>query len=114
MAPESPTTPGISCSNRSSPPNQLGQALASACRSATISSPQQHGGTITVESKPGEFTEFAISLPRHGRTRTSHAARLTSGLVSAVSKYQAFATLRANVTIPMAREAGELGDRTED
>ena len=26
---------------------------------------QQHGGTITVESEPGAFTEFTIRLPRH-------------------------------------------------
>ena len=27
---------------------------------------QQHGGTITVESEPGAFTEFTIRLPRSG------------------------------------------------
>jgi signal transduction histidine kinase len=26
---------------------------------------QQHGGSITVESEPGSFTEFTIRLPRH-------------------------------------------------
>jgi len=26
---------------------------------------QQHGGTIAVDSVPGEFTEFTIRLPRH-------------------------------------------------
>ena len=25
---------------------------------------QQHGGTITVESEPGSFTEFTVTLPR--------------------------------------------------
>jgi signal transduction histidine kinase len=25
---------------------------------------QQHGGTITVDSRPGEFTEFTVRLPR--------------------------------------------------
>ena len=25
---------------------------------------QQHGGTITADSRPGEFTEFTIRLPR--------------------------------------------------
>jgi two-component system NtrC family sensor kinase len=30
---------------------------------------QEHGGTITVESEPGMFTEFAIRLPRTGRSR---------------------------------------------
>jgi signal transduction histidine kinase len=25
---------------------------------------QQHGGSITVESKPGSFTEFTVRLPR--------------------------------------------------
>ena len=28
---------------------------------------QQHGGTITVDSKPGRFTEFRIRLPRRGQ-----------------------------------------------
>jgi signal transduction histidine kinase len=28
---------------------------------------QQHGGTIEVDSQPGEFTEFTIRLRRHGR-----------------------------------------------
>jgi signal transduction histidine kinase len=27
---------------------------------------QEHGGTITVDSRPGEFTEFTIRLPRSG------------------------------------------------
>src|SRR4029077_2146975 len=26
---------------------------------------QQHGGTITVESEPGSYTEFTVRLPRH-------------------------------------------------
>jgi signal transduction histidine kinase len=26
---------------------------------------QQHGGTISVESEPGAFTEFTVRLPRH-------------------------------------------------
>ena len=26
---------------------------------------QQHGGSIEVDSEPGEFTEFTIRLPRH-------------------------------------------------
>jgi signal transduction histidine kinase len=29
---------------------------------------QQHGGTITVESEPGSFTEFTVRLPRTHRT----------------------------------------------
>jgi signal transduction histidine kinase/HAMP domain-containing protein len=29
---------------------------------------QQHGGTITVDSRPGEFTEFTVRLPRTLRT----------------------------------------------
>ncbi len=27
---------------------------------------KQHGGAITVDTKPGEFTEFRIVLPRRG------------------------------------------------
>jgi len=27
---------------------------------------QQHGGSIEVDSQPGEFTEFTIRLPRSG------------------------------------------------
>ncbi|MGH7059894.1 MAG: hypothetical protein ACREFH_05865 [Stellaceae bacterium] len=26
---------------------------------------QEHGGTITVDSREGEFTEFVVRLPRH-------------------------------------------------
>jgi two-component system NtrC family sensor kinase len=26
---------------------------------------QQHGGTITVDSRVGEYTEFTVRLPRH-------------------------------------------------
>jgi len=32
---------------------------------------QQHGGTIAVDSEPGEFTEFTIRLPRDARARVS-------------------------------------------
>jgi signal transduction histidine kinase len=35
---------------------------------------QQHGGTIAVDSRLGEFTEFAIRLPRNGRATTKGAA----------------------------------------
>ena len=28
---------------------------------------KQHGGTIDVETRPGEFTEIIITLPRDGR-----------------------------------------------
>jgi signal transduction histidine kinase len=35
---------------------------------------QQHGGTITVDSRPGEFTEFTIRLPRDYRATTAEAA----------------------------------------
>jgi signal transduction histidine kinase len=26
---------------------------------------KQHGGTIEIETRPNEFTEFIVSLPRH-------------------------------------------------
>ena len=32
---------------------------------------QQHGGTITVDSRVGEFTEFTIRLPRSRQTATA-------------------------------------------
>ena len=32
---------------------------------------QQHGGTITVESEPGAYTEFTIRLPRRAATRAA-------------------------------------------
>jgi signal transduction histidine kinase len=32
--------------------------------------PQQHGGTITVDSRVGEYTEFAIHLPRSQQAAT--------------------------------------------
>src|SRR5207244_3457600 len=36
---------------------------------------QQHGGTITVDSNPGEFTEFTLCLPRTvNRAATTAAA----------------------------------------
>ena len=35
---------------------------------------QQHGGTIEVDSRAGEFTEFAIRLPRARRATTGRAA----------------------------------------
>ena len=34
---------------------------------------QQHGGTITVESEPGAFTEFTVRLPR--QLAAQHIAR---------------------------------------
>jgi signal transduction histidine kinase len=34
---------------------------------------QQHGGSIEVASRPGEFTEFTIRLPRHGQAAGSSA-----------------------------------------
>jgi signal transduction histidine kinase len=36
---------------------------------------QQHGGTITVDSRPGEFTEFTVRLPRaYGATPAAAAS----------------------------------------
>ena len=35
---------------------------------------QQHGGTITVDSRVGEFTEFTVRLPRAYRTATAEVA----------------------------------------
>ena len=35
---------------------------------------QQHGGTITVDSREGEFTEFVIHLPRARHAITTEAA----------------------------------------
>ena len=34
---------------------------------------QQHGGSIEVDSQPGEFTEFTIRLPRNGQAAGSSA-----------------------------------------
>ncbi|HVH78436.1 MAG TPA: ATP-binding protein, partial [Stellaceae bacterium] len=35
---------------------------------------QQHGGTIAVDSQPGEFTEFTITLPRHASALAARAS----------------------------------------
>jgi len=35
---------------------------------------QQHGGSIEVDSREGEFTEFTIRLPRNGQAVTPEAA----------------------------------------
>ena len=35
---------------------------------------QQHGGTITVDSRVGEFTEFTVRLPRSYRATIAEAA----------------------------------------
>jgi signal transduction histidine kinase len=35
---------------------------------------QQHGGTIAVDSRVGEFTEFTVRLPHNYRTTTAMAA----------------------------------------
>jgi two-component system NtrC family sensor kinase len=35
---------------------------------------QQHGGTIVVDSQPGEFTEFTITLPRHAPALAARAS----------------------------------------
>jgi hypothetical protein len=36
--------------------------------------PQQHGGPITVDSRVGEFTEFAIHLPHSQQAATAGVA----------------------------------------
>ena len=36
---------------------------------------QQHGGTITVDSEVGEFTEFTVRLPRHRHASTAARGR---------------------------------------
>ena len=36
---------------------------------------KQHGGTIDVETEPGQFTEFRIVLPRTSHLETSHSKR---------------------------------------
>ena len=36
---------------------------------------QQHGGTIEVESEPGEFTEFTVRLPRSRRAAAASEER---------------------------------------
>ena len=38
---------------------------------------QEHGGTITVESEPGMFTEFTVRLPRAGRSLAGRPKRQT-------------------------------------
>jgi two-component system, NtrC family, sensor kinase len=35
---------------------------------------QQHGGTITVDGREGEFTEFTVRLPRARQATTREAA----------------------------------------
>jgi two-component system, NtrC family, sensor kinase len=41
---------------------------------------QQHGGTITVDSREGEFTEFTIRLPRTPRARATATESLRSSI----------------------------------
>jgi signal transduction histidine kinase len=52
------------CSTRSSPPNRPARAQVSGSRSAHDIVVKQHGGAIAVETQPGVFTEFIITLPR--------------------------------------------------
>jgi signal transduction histidine kinase len=40
---------------------------------------QEHGGTITVDSQPGEFTEFTLRLPRTSQSAaTAPAVRVSA------------------------------------
>jgi signal transduction histidine kinase len=57
---------GTSCSSRFSPPNRLARATGLGLSISYEIVTQQHGGTITVESEVGDFTEFTVRLPRSG------------------------------------------------
>ena len=41
---------------------------------------QQHGGTITVESEPGMFTEFTVRLPRRRAARRMRSGNREGGV----------------------------------
>jgi signal transduction histidine kinase len=43
---------------------------------------QEHGGTITVDSRAGEFTEFTIVLPRNPSALTSQSASAATGALA--------------------------------
>jgi hypothetical protein len=53
--------------------NSLPQILCVASTSR-IMAPEPHGGRIDVETEPGVFTEFIITLPRNGSTVNSRKA----------------------------------------
>ena len=43
---------------------------------------KQHGGTIEVETQPGQFTEIRIVLPRNGRALSSQSNAPTTQRLS--------------------------------
>jgi hypothetical protein len=55
--------------------------------------PQQHGGTITVHSRVGEFTEFPIHLPCSPQAANSGEGRRDS--VSAIASSRSLSSGRA-------------------
>ena len=60
----SPPRSRTSCSSRSSRPSRPAKAPGLGLSISYDIVTQQHGGTITVDSRAGEFTEFTIRLPR--------------------------------------------------
>jgi len=55
---------GTSSSSRSSPPSPTGEGTGLGLSISYDIVTQQHGGTIEVDSRTGEYTEFTVRLPR--------------------------------------------------